>query len=217
MPFTEVFTALQQGTVDGFENPAAVFNSNHFDEVTKYLSLTGHAFTAYVPVMDLKKFNSYPANVQKVLLDTAQEASLYQRNLMYKYEDDSVAKLKAAGMKVNEVDKDAFVKEGVGHFASGWVWLAAEGETLKVLSTHDAEDLLVHHGLAPLLVCDLWEHAYYLDHKNDRKAFLEAWFDALPNWSFAQTQYDAARGQGEVWKHPPPIGSSQGTVALGAR
>jgi tripartite ATP-independent transporter DctP family solute receptor len=110
MPFTEVFTALQQGTVDGFENPAAVFNSNHFDEVTKYLSLTGHAFTAYVPVMDLKKFNSYPANVQKVLLDTAQEASLYQRNLMYKYEDDSVAKLKAAGMKVNEVDKDAFVK-----------------------------------------------------------------------------------------------------------
>ena len=114
-------------------------------------------------------------------------------------------------------DKDAFVKEGVGHFASGWVWLAAEGETLKVLSTHDAEDLLVHRGLTPLLVCDLWEHAYYLDHKNDRKAFLEAWFDALPNWSFAQAQYDAARGQGEIWKHPPPIGSSQGTVALGAR
>lgn len=113
--------------------------------------------------------------------------------------------------------KDAFVKEGVGHFASGWVWLAAEGETLKVLSTHDAEDLLVHRGLTPLLVCDLWEHAYYLDHKNDRKAFLEAWFDALPNWSFALAQYDAARGQGEIWKHPPPIGSSQGTVALGAR
>lgn len=113
--------------------------------------------------------------------------------------------------------KDAFVKEGVGHFASGWVWLAAEGETLKVLSTHDAEDLLVHRGLTPLLVCDLWEHAYYLDHKNDRKAFLEAWFDALPNWSFAQAQYDAARGRGEIWTHPLPAASAQGTAALGAR
>ena len=110
MAFTEVFTALQQKTVDGFENPAAVFNSNRFDEVTKYLSLTGHAFTAYVPVMNMKKFNTYPANVQKVLLDTAKEAANYQRELMYQYEDQSVADLKKRGMSVNEVDKEAFVK-----------------------------------------------------------------------------------------------------------
>lgn len=110
MPFTEVFTALQQGTVDGFENPPAVFNSNHFDEVTKYMSLTGHAFTAYVPVMDLKKFHAYPANVQKVLLDTARQAATYQRDLMYKYNGDSIAALKKRGMKVNKVDRAAFVK-----------------------------------------------------------------------------------------------------------
>jgi tripartite ATP-independent transporter DctP family solute receptor len=110
MAFTEVFTALQQKTVDGFENPAAVFNSNRFDEVTKHLSLTGHAFTAYVPVMNMKRFNSYPANVQKVLLDTAKEAASYQRDLMYQYEDQSVADLKKRGMAVNEVDKESFVK-----------------------------------------------------------------------------------------------------------
>jgi tripartite ATP-independent transporter DctP family solute receptor len=110
MAFTEVFTAIQQGTVNGFENPAAVFNSNRFDEVTKYLSLTGHAFTAYVPVMNQKKFQAYPANVQKVLLDTAREAAAYQRDLMYVYEDQSVADLKKRGMKVNDVDKEAFVK-----------------------------------------------------------------------------------------------------------
>lgn len=110
MAFTEVFTAMQQGTVNGFENPAAVFNSNRFDEVTKYLSLTGHAFTAYVPVMSTKKFAAYPPSVQKVLLDTAHEAAVYQRELMYQYEDQSVAELKKRGMKVNEVDKDAFVK-----------------------------------------------------------------------------------------------------------
>lgn len=110
MAFTEVFTALQSGTVNGFENPAAVFNSNRFDEVTKYLSLTGHAFTAYVPVMNQKKFAAYPPEVQKVLLDTAKEAATYQRELMYAYEDQSIADLKKRGMKVNDVDKEAFVK-----------------------------------------------------------------------------------------------------------
>jgi tripartite ATP-independent transporter DctP family solute receptor len=109
MAFTEVFTAMQQGTVDGFENPAAVFNSNHFDEVTKYLSLTGHAFTSYTPVMNMKKFGTYAPNVQKVLLDTAKEASLYQRDLMYQYEDQSILDLKKRGMKINDVDKEAFV------------------------------------------------------------------------------------------------------------
>jgi Fe-Mn family superoxide dismutase len=102
--------------------------------------------------------------------------------------------------------KTAFVTEGAGHFASGWVWLAAEagGRKLKVLSTHDAEDLVTQPDLTPLLVCDLWEHAYYLDHQNDRKGFLEAWFDALPDWGFAGRQLQAARGEGEKWRYPAP-------------
>jgi Fe-Mn family superoxide dismutase len=99
--------------------------------------------------------------------------------------------------------KAAFVKEGAAHFGSGWVWLAAQGEALSVLSTHDGDNLLTRQDLVPLLVCDLWEHAYYLDHKNDREAFLKAWFDARPDWSFADRQYAAACGQGEPWKHPP--------------
>lgn len=101
--------------------------------------------------------------------------------------------------------KEAFVNEGVGHFASGWVWLAAQGETLKVLSTHDGENLLTHEGLTPLLVCDLWEHAYYLDHQQDRKGFLEGWFDKLVDWSFAAKQYDAARGKAEPYRYPVPV------------
>jgi Fe-Mn family superoxide dismutase len=47
---------------------------------------------------------------------------------------------------------------------------------------HDADTPVVHEGVTPVLTCDLWEHAYYLDHKNDRKGFLEAWFDRLANW-----------------------------------
>jgi Fe-Mn family superoxide dismutase len=99
--------------------------------------------------------------------------------------------------------KTAFVTEGIGHFGSGWVWLVADhAGALKVISTHDAEDTVTHADLTPLLVCDLWEHAYYLDHQNNRKGFLEAWFDALPNWAFAARQYDAALGRGEAWVHP---------------
>lgn len=101
--------------------------------------------------------------------------------------------------------KEAFVAEGVGHFASGWVWLVAEGPGLSVISTHDADDTLPRDGLTPLLVCDLWEHAYYLDHQNDRKGFLESWFEALPNWSLAASQLAAARGRGEVWRYPKPV------------
>jgi Fe-Mn family superoxide dismutase len=90
--------------------------------------------------------------------------------------------------------KDAFVEEGVNHFGSGWVWLAASSEGLKVVSTHDADDTLIKDGLFPLLVCDLWEHAYYLDYKNDRKAFLKRWLDEVANWDFAERQLAASNG-----------------------
>jgi Fe-Mn family superoxide dismutase len=94
--------------------------------------------------------------------------------------------------------KTKFVAEGVGHFASGWVWLVSEGGTLKVISTHDADTALVH-GVTPLLVCDLWEHAYYLDYKNLRKDFLETWFDTVANWAFAAKQL-----AGETYTYPAP-------------
>ena len=110
--------------------------------------------------------------------------------------------------------KTAFVEAGVGHFGSGWIWLVADQiGVLSLLTTHDADDTLAGAGLTPLLVCDLWEHAYYLDHQNDRKGFLEAWFDALPNWRFAATQYAAARGRGEAWRHPAPTTDSRQSLA----
>jgi Fe-Mn family superoxide dismutase len=98
--------------------------------------------------------------------------------------------------------KTKFVEEGAAHFGSGWVWLAADKSGgVRIVQTHDGENLLTT-DLTPLLVCDLWEHAYYVDYKNDRAAFLKAWFDALPNWAFAAGQLAAAKGQGAGWKHP---------------
>lgn len=101
-----------------------------------------------------------------------------------------------------EALKKAFVEEGTGHFGSGWVWLVTGSEGLKVISTHDADDILVREGLFPLLVCDLWEHAYYLDFQNDRAGFLNGWFDKVANWEFADRQLGAADGKGQAFRYP---------------
>lgn len=84
---------------------------------------------------------------------------------------------------------DLFVKTGVEHFGSGWVWLsAAEDGGLKVTATHDAASPLIE-GQRPLLCCDLWEHAYYLDYQNDREGFLRDFLDRLVNWEHAAARY----------------------------
>jgi Fe-Mn family superoxide dismutase len=109
--------------------------------------------------------------------------------------------------------RDRFVAEGAAHFGSGWVWLLASSGKLEVVSTHDAEQPT---GSAPLLVCDLWEHAYYLDYKNERDRFLRAWFDRLANWDFAAVQFEAAiRGVG-AYRYPAAAASAAAASA-GAR
>jgi Fe-Mn family superoxide dismutase len=77
--------------------------------------------------------------------------------------------------------RQAFIAAAVGQFGSGWTWLVQNGRKLAVISTPDALNPLVS-GQAPLLACDVWEHAYYLDYQNRRKAFVEAFLDHLVNW-----------------------------------
>ena len=95
----------------------------------------------------------------------------------------------------------AFIDEGVRHFGSGWIWLAAQDGRLTLFSTHDA-DSAVTRNLTPLLTCDVWEHAYYLDHQNDRAGFLALWWDQLANWDFAQAQFDAEAARFGAWTYP---------------
>jgi superoxide dismutase, Fe-Mn family len=83
---------------------------------------------------------------------------------------------------------DALRKElvdaGMGQFGSGWAWLVADGPALKVTKTANADTPLTT-GATPLLVLDVWEHAYYLDYQNRRKDYLVAVVDDLLNWEFA--------------------------------
>jgi len=83
-----------------------------------------------------------------------------------------------------EAFKKAFVDGGATQFGSGWVWLVAEAGKLKIVKTANADTPLTD-GATPLLVCDVWEHAYYLDYQNRRPDFLNAFVDSLANWDFA--------------------------------
>jgi superoxide dismutase, Fe-Mn family len=80
--------------------------------------------------------------------------------------------------------KEAFKAAAVGQFGSGWAWLVAERGQLKIVATANAVTPLVD-GQTPLLTCDVWEHAYYLDYQNRRPDFVQAFLDHLINWEFA--------------------------------
>ncbi len=86
---------------------------------------------------------------------------------------------------------EAFSAAAAAHFGSGWVWLVATDGVVAIVTTHDA-DLPPVHGRTPLLCCDLWEHAYYLDYHNRRAEYVSAFLDHLANWDFANANLTAA-------------------------
>jgi tripartite ATP-independent transporter DctP family solute receptor len=109
MKFSEVFTALQTGVMDGQENPLTQIYSAKFQEVQKYLSLTGHVYTPAYLSAGTTKWNALPADVRKILEDTAKETQAFVYQTAAKDEDDLLGKLKAGGIQVNNPDKNAFV------------------------------------------------------------------------------------------------------------
>nr|AAK01863.1 iron superoxide dismutase [Lingulodinium polyedra] len=86
-----------------------------------------------------------------------------------------------------------FKAAGGGQFGSGWAWLVADKEgKLKVFQTHDAGCPLTE-GLTPLLTCDVWEHAFYIDYKNDKAKYVQSFWGAV-NWDFVASNFP----QGEL-------------------
>jgi len=99
--------------------------------------------------------------------------------------------------------RDEAKSKGENHFASGWLWLVADGKgAVQLTDLHDADTPIAGGSLTPLLVCDLWEHAYYLDYKNERGKFLDAFLAKLANWRFAEAQFQAARSGAGAWTFP---------------
>ena len=110
MALSEVFVALQTGVMDGQENPHVQTYSQKFQEVQKYLSLSGHVSTPGYLVTGKKRWEQLPADVRKILEQTARETQPFVYSAAERLDNELVDKLKAAGMQINEVDHAAFVR-----------------------------------------------------------------------------------------------------------
>jgi Fe-Mn family superoxide dismutase len=84
-----------------------------------------------------------------------------------------------------------FIQAGVTQFGSGWAWLTLKDGKLAITKTPNGENPLVHGGV-PLLGVDVWEHSYYIDYRNLRPKYLEAFVDSLVNWDYVAELYEAA-------------------------
>ena len=109
MKFSEVFTALQTGVMDGQENPFSQIASAKFYEVQKYLSLTGHVYTPSYLVVSTRKWSTWPADVRKILEDTAKDTQAWIYEKAAKDDESLLAMMKKAGIQVNNANKDAFI------------------------------------------------------------------------------------------------------------
>jgi superoxide dismutase, Fe-Mn family len=81
-------------------------------------------------------------------------------------------------------------EEAVNRFASGWAWLVLDRDKLRITSLHDADTPAVHDGMVPLFTLDVWEHAYYIDYRNERPRFASAVLANIVNWDFVAQNLD---------------------------
>ncbi|MBW1972782.1 MAG: TRAP transporter substrate-binding protein [Deltaproteobacteria bacterium] len=110
MAWGEVYTALQQGVIDGQENPINIIRTLKIYEVQKYLALTGHFYSPALILMNKKKFDKMPKNYKKALVEAAWEAGRYEKNFIRKNEARMLKELKELGMVVTTPDKSLFRK-----------------------------------------------------------------------------------------------------------
>jgi TRAP-type transport system periplasmic protein len=110
MAFSEVFTALQTGVMDGQENPYTQIWSAKFQEVQKYLSVTGHVYTPAYALVSERHYSELPDDVRSVLDRCGNETQAFVYETAAQMETDLLDKLKAGGIEVNEADKEAFIE-----------------------------------------------------------------------------------------------------------
>lgn len=110
MAFSEVFTALETGTVDGQENPLATIQTQKYNEVQDYLSITRHVYTPFVFLVSKKFWDDLSEEEQKIMSEAAKEAGEYQRKLNQEENEKALKFLEEEGMKINEVTPEEMAK-----------------------------------------------------------------------------------------------------------
>lgn len=108
MAFSEVFTSLQQGTIEAQENPFAMIKASGFSEVQDYINLTAHVVSWTYPVIGEKQYQAFPDDLKKIFDEAAADMQHYEHELFINNERKVQTELKAKGMQFVEVDKVAF-------------------------------------------------------------------------------------------------------------
>ena len=130
MPFAEVYSALETKAIDGHENPPTLILSSKMFEVQKHLSLTKHAYTALIVVMNKAKFDALTPEFQKIMLEEAAKAAINQRALNAKSETSALAELRKHGMQIDEKPDIEGIRKIVA------------GETRKIFIEKNGDELL---------------------------------------------------------------------------
>ena len=104
--------------------------------------------------------------------------------------DGKLAKLIEDGFGNSESLIQKLQEEAVNHFSNGWAWLVLDRGSLRVTSLHDADTPIVHEGMVPLFTLDVWEHAYYIDYRNERPRFATSVLSNIVNWDFVAQNLD---------------------------
>jgi tripartite ATP-independent transporter DctP family solute receptor len=112
MALSEVFTSLQQGTIEAQENPLAMISSTNLYEVQNYVNLTAHLLSWAYVVIGNEKFQQMPVSMRNILLNSARDMQRYEHQLFLKNEETLRQDLEEKGMTFVEVDKESFRKKG---------------------------------------------------------------------------------------------------------
>lgn len=137
MAFSEVFTALQTGVMDGQENPYAQIASANFQEVQKYLSITGHVYTPAYVLSSKRHFDKHPADVRGILTNCAESTQVFVYRKAEALETELLEVIRAAGVEINEADKDAFIAASApiyDEFASSFAGGAELVKSIRALA-----------------------------------------------------------------------------------
>jgi tripartite ATP-independent transporter DctP family solute receptor len=140
MPLSEVFVALQTGVMDGQENPLSMIYSSKFQEVQKYLSLSQHVYTPAYLLAGARKWPTLPEDVRQVFETTARETQEFVHRRGKESDEELIEKLKAAGMEINEVDREAFKQAGEDIYREfGAAVSGGDDLTAKAIALRDGE------------------------------------------------------------------------------
>jgi Fe-Mn family superoxide dismutase len=192
-----------------FDLPALPYAYDALEPVISKETLTLHHdkhHRKYVDTMNqmLEKENVHAASLEDVvrhssgkLFNNSAQAwnhAFYWQSLSPKAGKPSETMLKEIGRAFGDWDKfaKAYADAANNQFGSGWAWLVNRNGKLEIIATANAETPMAH-GIPCLLALDVWEHAYYVDYRNQRDKYVAAVINERLNWEFAEKNFSGAR------------------------